>query len=131
MKKTRENPIRLSIFASADEANAAAADCLADWLADPGTRTFMAAAGNSPLEIYRRISERRILLGALSVFVLDGFARACARPRADLNRGEPRWTFPNDSLCLPLLSTAIAQVEEFTADTFDSLAQSTDFGTSA
>ena len=73
MKKTRGTPIRLSIHATADEANAAAADCLADWLADPATRTFMAAAGNTPLELYRRISERRIPLGALSVFVLDEY----------------------------------------------------------
>jgi glucosamine-6-phosphate deaminase len=73
MKKTRETLIRLSIHATADEANAAAVDCLADWLADAGTRTFMAAAGNTPLELYRRIAGRRIPLGALSVFVLDEY----------------------------------------------------------
>lgn len=69
----RELSIRTSIRTTADEANAAAADCLADWLADPGTRTFMAAAGNTPSELYRRISERRIPLGALSVFALDEY----------------------------------------------------------
>jgi glucosamine-6-phosphate deaminase len=73
MKKTRETPIQVSIHATADEANAAAADCLADWLADPGTRTFMPAAGNTPLELYRRIAERRIPLGALTVFALDEY----------------------------------------------------------
>jgi glucosamine-6-phosphate deaminase len=73
MKKTRETLIRVSIHATADEANAAAADCLADWLVDPGTRTFMPAAGNTPLELYRRVSERWIFLDALTVFVLDEY----------------------------------------------------------
>jgi hypothetical protein len=46
-----------------------------------------------------------------------------------VSRGEPRCTFPNDWLCLRLLSLAIAQVEDFTVDTFISLAQTTDLGT--
>jgi glucosamine-6-phosphate deaminase len=73
MKNTPEGLIEVSIHATADEANAAAADCLAHWLADPGTRTFMAAAGNTPLGLYRRISERRVPLGALTVFALDEY----------------------------------------------------------
>ncbi len=47
------------------------------------------------------------------------------------SRDEPRCTFPNERVCLRLLSLTVAQVEEFTADMFISLAQSTDLGTSA
>jgi glucosamine-6-phosphate deaminase len=103
MMGTREAPIRLSIHASTDEANAAAADCLADWLADPGTRTVMAAAGNTPIELYRRIAEHRIPLGALTAFALDEYIGVpLDEPRrcANLLRRcvQQAWGIPADQL---------------------------------
>ena len=65
--------MKLSIHRSSDAANAAAADCLANWLASPGARTVMAAGGNTPLEVYRRIAERRLKLSPLNVFALDEY----------------------------------------------------------
>lgn len=61
------------VYPSAIEANAAAAEWLAGALVAPGVRTVMVAAGNTPLELYRLISERRLGLGHLHVFVLDEY----------------------------------------------------------
>jgi len=58
---------------TADAANAAAADQLAGWLLTPGVRTLMVAAGNTPLDLYRRIGERHLDLGHLTVFALDEY----------------------------------------------------------
>ena len=44
-----------------DEANAAAAGVLAQWLTS-GARNVMLAAGNTPLDLYRRIAERSLSL---------------------------------------------------------------------
>ena len=65
--------MNLSIHSTAEAANAAATDCLAGWLASPGTRTFMPAAGNTPIELYRRIGGRGLALGHLTVFTLDEY----------------------------------------------------------
>jgi len=57
----------------ADAANAAATACLAEWLKRPSTRNLMVAGGNTPLELYRRIAERRLPLSHLNVFALDEY----------------------------------------------------------
>jgi glucosamine-6-phosphate deaminase len=57
----------------ADAANAAATDCLADWLTRPSTHNLMVAGGNTPLELYRRIAEKRLSLSHLNVFALDEY----------------------------------------------------------
>ena len=62
-----------SSHATAKAANAAATDCLADWLSAPTTRNVMVAAGNTPIELYRRIGERGLKLSHLSVFALDEY----------------------------------------------------------
>ena len=65
--------MNLSIHPTPALANAAAADCLANWLAAPATRNVMVAAGNTPLELYRRIGERRLSFSHLRVFALDEY----------------------------------------------------------
>ena len=62
-----------SSHATAEAANAAATDCLADWLSAPATRNVMVAAGNTPIELYRRIGERGLKLSHLNVFALDEY----------------------------------------------------------
>src|SRR6185295_11563307 len=65
--------MNISVHATASEANAAAADCLASWLTHPDTRNVMIAGGNTPLEVYRLVAERRLELAHLHVFVLDEY----------------------------------------------------------
>ena len=65
--------MKLVVHPSADIANAAATDCLAGWLTAPTTRTVMVAAGNTPIELYRRIGERGLKLSHLNVFALDEY----------------------------------------------------------
>ncbi len=65
--------MNLSIHPTAEGANVAATDCLAAWLGRPDARTVMVAAGNTPLELYRRIGERRLSLAHLQVFALDEY----------------------------------------------------------
>jgi glucosamine-6-phosphate deaminase len=65
--------MQLSISPDVDRANDAAADCLAAWLVAPSTRNVMVAAGNTPLELYRRIGERRLSLAHLNIFALDEY----------------------------------------------------------
>ena len=65
--------MNLSIHSSSDAANAAATDCLAAWLTAPTTRNVMVAAGNTPIELYRRIGERGLKLSHLNVFALDEY----------------------------------------------------------
>jgi glucosamine-6-phosphate deaminase len=65
--------MRLLIHSHPDAANTAAADCLAGWLTSDGTRNVMVAAGNTPLELYRRIADRRLKLSHLNVFALDEY----------------------------------------------------------
>jgi glucosamine-6-phosphate deaminase len=117
--KTHEHPIPLSIHESADEANAVAADMLAGWLTDLSVRTFMPAAGNTPLDLYRRIAGRRPPLGWLTVFVLDEYVgvppdepRNCANL---LRRSvQVAWGIPADRFhaVSPLESEALDSVRE-------------------
>jgi glucosamine-6-phosphate deaminase len=65
--------VHVSIHQTADEASAAAADRLAEWLVDSTVRTVMVAGGTSPLDLYRRVAERRLDLGHLTVFALDEY----------------------------------------------------------
>jgi glucosamine-6-phosphate deaminase len=65
--------MNLSIHRTASEANEAAADRLADWLTRPGTRVAMVAAGKTPLDLYRRIAEKQLLLSHLLIFALDEY----------------------------------------------------------
>ena len=78
-------PLNLSIHPTADAANNAAADLLSRWLTAPDVRTLMVAGGNSPLDLYRRVSQRRLALPHLTVFALDEYVgvpldepRSCA-----------------------------------------------------
>lgn len=54
-------------------ANEAAAELLAEWLVEPGVRNVMLAAGNTPLELYRRIAERRLPLDQVRLHALDEY----------------------------------------------------------
>ena len=65
--------MNLSIHANSEAANAAATDFLATWLTAPTTRNVMVAAGNTPLELYRRIGERGLKLARLNLFALDEY----------------------------------------------------------
>ena len=65
--------MKIGIHSSADVANAAATDCLAAWLTAPAIRNVMVAAGNTPLELYRRIGARGLKLSHLNVFALDEY----------------------------------------------------------
>jgi glucosamine-6-phosphate deaminase len=75
--------MKISVHASAEAANQAAADLLWGWLARPETRNVMVAAGNTPLELYRMIGERVrkprptepgiTNLGRLRIFMLDEY----------------------------------------------------------
>lgn len=74
------------VFPNPAQADAAAADCLAGWLASPATGRVMVAGGNTPLELYRCIAERRLSLSHLNVFALDEYvgvpaadARTCGQ----------------------------------------------------
>jgi hypothetical protein len=48
----------------------------------------------------------------------------CARNRHKSSRGDRRLTFPNESVGARLLWLAMAQAQEFTADTFVTLGSS-------
>src|SRR2546426_542125 len=61
----------LSIHTNVEAANCAAADLLTAWLTQQHTRNVMVAGGNTPLELYRLMAERRLELSHLNVFVLD------------------------------------------------------------
>lgn len=65
--------MKVSLHPDAGSANSAAADLFAGWLALPGVRNVMLAAGNTPLELYRLIGERRLALGHLNIFALDEY----------------------------------------------------------
>jgi len=65
--------MNVTVHRDAVAANAAAADLLCSWLAEPGVRNVMLAAGNTPLELYRRIAERQLSLSHLNLFALDEY----------------------------------------------------------
>jgi 6-phosphogluconolactonase/glucosamine-6-phosphate isomerase/deaminase len=52
--------MNLSIHPTLEAANGAAANLLATWLTQPHTRNVMVAGGNTPLEVYRLIAERKL-----------------------------------------------------------------------
>ncbi len=86
--------MKLSIHPTADLANAAAAALLTEWLRDPGVRNLMVAAGNTPLDLYRRIADQKEPLPGLNVFMLDEYV--------GVPPGEPR-------NCANLLRRTVAQ----------------------
>jgi glucosamine-6-phosphate deaminase len=65
--------MNLSIHPTADAANVAAADLLTAWLTAAETRMVMVAGGNTPLDLYRRVAERKPALNHLTVFALDDY----------------------------------------------------------
>jgi glucosamine-6-phosphate deaminase len=75
--------MKRSIHPAPEVANQAAADLLWGWLTAPETRNVMVAAGNTPLELYRIIGERRSKdgsagkssspIGHLNIFMLDEY----------------------------------------------------------
>jgi glucosamine-6-phosphate deaminase len=79
--------MNVSIHPTAKAANAAAADLFAQWLTTPGVRNVMLATGNTPLELYRLIAERRLPLAHLTVFALDEYVGVpLAHPRNSANQ---------------------------------------------
>ncbi|MFO1461136.1 MAG: glucosamine-6-phosphate deaminase [Verrucomicrobiota bacterium] len=95
--------MNVSVHPSADASNVAAAECLTEWLTRPDTRTVMVAAGNTPLELYRRVAEKGLNLGHLTVFALDEYV------------GVPR-TEPRN--CANLLRRSVAEAWGIPADRF-------------
>jgi glucosamine-6-phosphate deaminase len=65
--------MNICIYPDTEAANAAATECLAAWLLQPAVRNVMVAGGNTPLELYRRIAQRRLKLSGLNVFALDEY----------------------------------------------------------
>jgi glucosamine-6-phosphate deaminase len=65
--------MNLCIDPESNQANAAAADCLCSWLASAATRNVMAAAGNTPLELYRLVGARGLRLAHVNLFALDEY----------------------------------------------------------
>ena len=63
--------MKLLVYPNQHEASQAACERLADWL--PAARTLVAAAGNSPLELYRLVAGRKVPLPSLHVFALDEY----------------------------------------------------------
>ncbi len=60
-------------FKQASDANEAAADLVASKLLSPDCHSVMVAAGNTPLDLYRLISEKQLTLAGLNVFALDEY----------------------------------------------------------
>ena len=74
--------MNFSLHPTPDGANAAAAECLGNWLTQPQTRNGMVAGGNTPLEVYRRVAERQLKLSHLEIFALDEYVGVpLAEPR--------------------------------------------------
>jgi glucosamine-6-phosphate deaminase len=65
--------MKLNVHRSADEANARAAELLAEWVIAPDFKTLMVAAGNTPLDLYGRIAAKRLSLEKLKIFMLDEY----------------------------------------------------------
>lgn len=89
--------MKISIFKNAEDANLSAADLLVKWLAS--AKNFMPAAGNTPLELYRLVAEKRLDLKHLNVFILDeyvGVPKTEPRNCANLLRGSIQiaWGIP-------------------------------------
>jgi glucosamine-6-phosphate deaminase len=69
----RHHRMNLFIHPDADSAASAAAGCLTSWLEDPAVINVMVAAGNTPLDLYRRVGERGLNLTRLHIFALDEY----------------------------------------------------------
>jgi glucosamine-6-phosphate deaminase len=65
--------MNIHLLRTAAVADEAATDLFAGWLTSPGVRTLMLASGNTPIELYRRIAERKLALKHLTVFALDEY----------------------------------------------------------
>jgi len=65
--------MNICIYPDAEAANAAATERLAGWLMQQSVRNVMVAGGNTPIELYRRIAQRRLKLSHLNVFALDEY----------------------------------------------------------
>ena len=109
--------MNISTYATTGEAHDAAADCLVAWLAQSHTRNVMVAGGNSPLEVYHRVADRRLQLSHLNVFVLDEYVGVPpAEPRncANLLRRSvaEAWGVPSSQFFIinPLESGALESV---------------------
>jgi len=63
----------VSIYESTTTANEVAAAHFGRRLSHPSTRTVMVAAGNTPLDLYQRISAQGLTLPHLRVFALDEY----------------------------------------------------------
>ncbi len=63
----------MAIHETVSEMNAAAAEFLAGWLTETGVRNVMPAAGNTPLELYRLIADKKLNLRHLTIFTLDEY----------------------------------------------------------
>ncbi len=109
--------MNVSIHANADAANTAAADTLAQFLLDPKTRNVMVAAGNTPIDLYKRIAQKGLNLSHLNIFVLDEYVGVPAdEPRncASLLRETVRdgWGIPSAQFhsVSPMKSDALESV---------------------
>jgi len=60
-------------FGSKSSANTDATERLAAWLVAPDITNIIVAGGNTPLELYQRITERNLNLAHLNVFALDEY----------------------------------------------------------
>ncbi|MDX1951323.1 MAG: glucosamine-6-phosphate deaminase [Verrucomicrobiota bacterium] len=65
--------MNIVLHPNAEQANTAAARLLLDWLLPPSTRNVMVAAGNTPLELYRKVGEQQRQLSHLNIFALDEY----------------------------------------------------------
>jgi glucosamine-6-phosphate deaminase len=65
--------MNIAVFPTVDAANAAAAGLLAEWLQLTEVCNVMLAAGNTPLDLYRRIGEQHLALDRLRIFALDEY----------------------------------------------------------
>ena len=63
----------VSIYESSTAANDVAATHLGRRLSQPATRNVMVAAGNTPLDLYQRVSTQGLSLSHLKVFALDEY----------------------------------------------------------
>lgn len=111
--------MRVSVFDSPDLANEAAANVLIGWLTAPQTRNVMVAAGNTPLDLYKRVGERNPALSHLNIFALDEYVgvpldekRNCAnlmrRTVAEAWRIPPQQFFRVSSLEQEALESVLA-----------------------
>src|SRR5690242_10018620 len=109
--------MKIEIFKNSGAANEAAAELLSEWL--KSARTFMAASGNTPLELYKLIGERGLPLSHLQVFALDEYVgvpldepRNCANLlRRSIGQA---WGIPHDQFhtVSSVPADALASVQE-------------------